>query len=344
MSLTTDFMGTQLTGQIERITYANEENGYTIAKVKVKGHRDLVTVVGTIMAPAPGEILDMTGVWSHHPKFGEQFKVEQYQTKIPATVFGIKKYLGSGLIKGIGPVMAGRIVKQFGKQTLDILEENIDRLSEVNGIGKKRIAMIKTAWADQKEIRNVMLFLASHGVSSGYAAKIFKEYGNQAITIVRENPYRLAMDIFGIGFVTADRIAEKMGFDKNSPQRAQAGIVYVLSQLSDEGHVYYPYEPFLEKCGEILEVERNVIAASLADLSLSGTVVLEDLNESMDAFEENHKAVYLAPFHVSESGIAERLVELVNAPSNFRIPDADKAVKWVEPKLNISLAQSKLKR
>ena len=283
-------MGTELSGQVERITYTNEENGYTIAKVKVKGHRGLVTVVGYLMSPLPGEILTMTGVWSHHPKFGEQFKVEQYRTRMPATVFGIKKYLGSGLIKGIGPVMAGRIVKKFGKETLDILEEEIERLHEVDGIGKKRVLMIKTAWEDQKEIRDVMLFLHSNGVSSGYAAKIFKEYGNRAIPIVRDNPYRLAMDIFGIGFVTADRIAQNMGFDKNSPKRAEAGILYVLSQLSDEGHVYYPYEPLLDKCIDILEVDREIIATALADIALAGIVVVEDLNEHIDSFQEKSQS------------------------------------------------------
>jgi len=194
-------MPMDLEGQIERITYTNEENGFTIAKVKVAGRRDLVTVVGNLMAPMSGEILQMRGEWVDHPKYGEQFKVIEYRTAVPVTVDGIKKYLGSGLIKGLGPVMAERIVKKFGKQTLEIIEEDIERLAEVSGIGKKRIAMIEKAWEDQKEIREVMIFLQSHGVGSGYATKIFKHYGNRSIAVVKENPYRLATDIFGIGFV-----------------------------------------------------------------------------------------------------------------------------------------------
>jgi len=194
----------ELSGQIERITYTSEETGYTIARLKVYGQRDLVTVVGNMISPTPGEILKMTGEWTHHPTYGEQIKIKSYKTTVPATVYGIKKYLGSGLIKGLGPKMAARIVAKFGKDTLDIIEHQTQRLSSVNGIGKKRIAMIQKAWQDQKEIRDVMLFLQSHGVSSGYATKIFKAYGDRSIEVVRNNPFRLAMDIFGIGFGIAD--------------------------------------------------------------------------------------------------------------------------------------------
>ena len=246
-------MLTDLSGQIERITFSNEENGFTIARVKVYGQRELVTVAGNIMSPAPGEILKMRGKWINHPKYGEQFNVIQYQTKAPATVFGIRKYLGSGLIKGIGPVMAEKIVGKFGKDTLDIIENEIKKLVSVKGIGKKRVIMIAKAWDEQKEIREVMLFLQSQGVSSGYATKIFKKYGKNSIMVVRENPYKLATDIFGIGFVTADRIAEKLGFGKDSEVRIAAGILYVLHQLSDQGHVYYPYAQLILKCCDILQ-------------------------------------------------------------------------------------------
>ncbi|MBW1693390.1 MAG: ATP-dependent RecD-like DNA helicase, partial [Deltaproteobacteria bacterium] len=176
-------MLTDLSGQIERITYTNEENGFTIAKIKVRGYRDLVTVVGNLMNPKPGEILKMKGEWAHHPKYGEQFKIIHYKTTVPASVYGIQKYLGSQLIKGIGPVMAKRIVQTFGKDTLDVIEQEVEKLAMVDGIGKKRIHMIKTAWEDQKEIREVMLFLQTHGVSSGYATKIFKQYGDQSIDV-----------------------------------------------------------------------------------------------------------------------------------------------------------------
>jgi exodeoxyribonuclease V alpha subunit len=239
---------TLLQGQLERITYTNDENGFTIARVKVYGRHDLVTVVGNMMGPTPGEILEIEGEWANHPKYGEQFKIARYRSKVPGTVFGIQKYLGSGLIKGIGPVMAKRIVSRFGENTLDIIEKDVQKLKDVNGIGQKRIRMIKKAWDDQREIRYVMLFLQSHDVSSGYATKIFKQYGDRAIQIVRENPYRLATDVFGIGFVTADRIAEKLGFSKDSPLRAEAGTLFVLHLLADEGHVFYPYELLVKKC------------------------------------------------------------------------------------------------
>ena len=240
----------ELQGQIDRITYSNEETGFTVARLNVHGYHDPVTVVGNFISPTPGEILKMKGEWTNHPKFGEQFKVVEYQTKVPATVYGIQKYLGSGLIKGLGPVMAKRIVKKFGKETLDVIENEMHKLAHVEGIGKKRIAMIKNAWEEQKEIRDVMIFLQAHSVSSGYATKIFKEYGNKSITVVKENPFRLATDIFGIGFVTADSIAEKLGFPKDSVQRIEAGILYVLHMLSDEGHVYYPYEELIKKLGK----------------------------------------------------------------------------------------------
>ena len=328
-----------LQGQIERITYTNEENGYTVAKLKVYGQRDLVTIVGNLMAPMPGEIIKMRGEWSNHPKYGEQFKIVQYKTTVPASVYGIEKYLGSGLIKGIGPVMAKRIVKRFSKKTLDVIEEDIERLAEVDGIGEKRIGMIKKAWDEQKEIREVMLFLQTHGVSSGYATKIFKQYGDRSIQVVKENPYRLATDIFGIGFVTADHIAEKLGFAKDSELRAEAGILYVLNQLADEGHVYYPYEPLIEKCQEILQVDRQVIVKAYGTIAIDKRIAAEDLNQDIEEFKENNKAVYLAKFHVSETSIATRMKALVNAPKSIRQIDSDRAIEWVQQRLSITLAK-----
>jgi len=331
-----------LQGQIERITYTNIENGYTIAKLKVYGRRDLVTIVGNLMSPTPGEILKMKGEWVNHPRYGEQFKVVHYKTQVPASVYGIEKYLGSGLIKGIGPIMAKRIVKQFGKNTLDVIENTVEQLSEVDGIGKKRVDMIKRAWEEQKEIREVMLFLQTHGVSSAYATKIFKHYGNESIEIVRKNPYRLATDIFGVGFVTADHIAEKLGFAKESELRAEAGILYVLNQLADEGHVYYPYEPLVEKCRETLQVDREVIVKAFGTIALEGRIVIEDLNRNILEFRENNKAVYLAKFHFSETSIATRLKTLINAPKSIRGIDSEKAIEWVQQQLDITLAEKQI--
>jgi exodeoxyribonuclease V alpha subunit len=290
------------------------------------------------MSPTPGEVLKMKGEWKNHPKFGEQFQVVHYKSAVPASVEGITKYLGSGLIKGIGPVMAKRITKTFGEQTLEVIDAGIGKLGEVEGIGPKRIEMIGRAWAEQKEIREVMVFLQAHGVSSGYATKIFKQYRSQSIEVVTENPYRLATDIFGIGFVTADRIAEKLGFAKDSALRAQAGILYVLHQLSDEGHVYYPYEPLIAKSQEILGVEREVIAAAIGATALEQRIVIEDLNDSIEEFQENHKAVYLAKYHLSESHVAARLKALTQSPKSIREIQADKAVEWVQERLAIELA------
>ncbi|NVL93215.1 MAG: AAA family ATPase, partial [Desulfobacterales bacterium] len=327
-----------LQGQIERITYTNNENGYTVAKVRVQGRRDVVTVVGNLVAPTPGEIIKMSGEWTNHPKYGEQFKVVRYKSLVPASVYGIERYLGSGLIKGIGPVMAKRIVEKFGKTTLDVIEDEIEKLAEVDGIGEKRIGMIKKAWEDQKEIREVMIFLQTHGVGSGYATKIFKQYGGRSIHVVKENPYRLATDIFGIGFLSADRIAERLGFDKDSQLRAEAGILYVLHQLADEGHVYYPYESLVKKCGEILGVSGEVIVKALAAIEESNLIVIEVLKEDTGDFTEDKRAVYLAKFHLSETSIATRLKTLINTPESIRRIETDKAIEWVQGQLAITLA------
>lgn len=335
-------MLTDLSGQIERITYANDENGFTIARVKVYGRRDLVTVVGHLMSPMPGEILNMRGEWVHHPRFGEQFKVIEYKTTVPATVFGIQKYLGSGLIKGLGPVMAGRIVKKFGKKTLDVIENEIEKLTAVDGIGRKRTAMIRKAWEEQREIRDVMLFLQSHGVGTGYATKIFKQYGQRSIAVVKENPYRLATDIFGIGFVIADGIAQKLDIPKNSSLRVEAGILYVLSQLSDEGHVFYPYEALVKKSREILDVERGEVVEALGTLTADKRIVIEDLNERLDEYKENNKGVYLSPFHLCETGIAERLKRLLAAPKSIRNIKIETALNWVQGQLDITLAENQV--
>jgi len=332
----------QLQGQIERVTFTNEETGYTVAKVRVYGQRDLVTVIGNIVNPTPGEIIKMKGEWGNHPKYGEQFKIVFCQTAVPANVQGIEKYLGSGLIKGIGPIMAKRVVKMFKEKTLEIIESEIDRLAEVEGIGQKRIGMIRRAWEEQKEIREVMIFLQSHGVSSGYAAKIYKQYGNEAIRIVQENPYRLATDVFGIGFITADKIAEKMGFARDSELRAAAGILYVLHELADEGHVFYPYERLLVKCEEMLDIGREIIVKALGTLAADKQVVVEDIIQDSTEIQESDKAVYLTGYHTAEKSIAFRLRALVNAPQAVRKIDSEKAIQWVQERLSITLADKQI--
>ncbi|NOQ19127.1 MAG: ATP-dependent RecD-like DNA helicase, partial [Desulfobacterales bacterium] len=238
------------------------------------------------------------------------------------------------------PIMAGRIVKKFGKKTLDVIENDIEKLGTVEGIGKKRITMIQQAWDEQKEIRNVMLFLQSHEVSSGYATKIFKQYGNRSVAVVTENPYRLATDIFGIGFVIADGIAEKLGVSKDSPLRVVAGIIYVLDQLSDEGHVFYPYESLVRKSREILGVEKDVVVEALGRLSMDNRIIIEDIHESIDEFKANNKGVYLAKFHLCETGIAKRLKTLLAAPKSIRNVTTENALHWVQGQLDITLAEN----
>ena len=328
----------EMEGQIEGITFSNEETGFTVARMRVKGRRDPVTVVGNLPAPRPGEMLKMQGHWIDHPKFGRQFKVLSFEAVFPATVEGIRKYLGSGLIKGIGPVTAERIVNRFGEKTLHIIEHSIQDLGKVEGLGPKRIETIERAWREQKEIRALMIFLQAHDVSPVHATKIFRHYGKDALRVVSQNPYRLATDIHGIGFLTADRIAQKMGFEKNAPARAEAGILHALGRLTEEGHVYYPYEPLVEKCREILEVEREIITRAMAALTLEGRLVMEDLNREFEAFEANSKAVYLKPYHVAEAGIARSLKRLLGSKKKFGSTDGDKTLERVERSLSFTLA------
>ncbi len=327
-------MAVPLSGQIERITYTNPENGYTVARLNVHGSRKVVTVVGTLVDPVPGEVVELSGRWRAHPRFGDQFEIHSYRTTAPSTVAGIQKYLGSGLIKGIGPGMAERIVKKFGKNTLDIIENKAERLAEIDGIGKKRVAMIKAAWEEQKEIRDVMVFLQSHNVSSGYASKIFKQYGSRSIEVVTRNPYQLATDIYGIGFLTADRIAAEIGFAKDSAVRIEAGLLYVLNQMAEEGHVCYPYDALLKKAGEILEVEPYLAADAVRRSASAKRVVVESV-----APEYTDTAVYLARYYTCETGIASMIKRLSAAPKAIRSIDTDRALEWVQKELSFTLAE-----
>ncbi|SEM22999.1 exodeoxyribonuclease V alpha subunit [Syntrophus gentianae] len=333
-----------LQGHIERVTFINEENGYTVARVKVPGRREPVTVVGGMMNPMPGEKVRMKGEWTNHPRFGEQFRIVFCESSVPATVYGIEKYLGSGLIKGIGPVMARRMVERFGEATLEIIESESSRLLEVEGIGEKRVAMILKAWEEQREIRAIMLFLQSHGVSASYASRIFRQYGNAAVKVLQENPYRLATDIFGVGFLTADRIAEKMGFARDSRLRAEAGILFVLHELADEGHVLYPAELLIRKCQEILEIDPEIIAAALEAAAGERRIVIEEGLAFPEAQPEliRDRAVYLAKYHLSETQAAARLKTLLTTPSALRPIDGEKTLVWVQEKLSLRLADNQI--
>lgn len=331
----------ELQGQLDRITYYNEVNHYTVARIRVKGRKQLVTAVGNLFSVSPGELLKLRGTWDVHPKYGEQFKISSYETVAPATEKGIEQYLGSGLIKGIGPVMAKRLVERFGTETLDVIETSVEKLKEVEGFGSKRIEMIKTAWAGQKDIREVMIFLQGHEISSSYAAKIYRHYGRDSIRIVSENPYRLADEIFGIGFQTADRIAEKLGIPKDSEIRAEAGILHVLRQLSDDGHVYYPSEPLIEECGKILSVERENIVRALGRISSEKKIVIQDIHGEKSL--ENSKAVYLSEFFIAEDEISTKLTALLGSPKNLISLNKDEALEIIRREMNLDLADNQIK-
>ena len=293
----------QLRGIVDRITFQNEENGYTVARLQVEGsaaYNDrLATIVGEMLSINPGETVVLEGEWTTHKQYGAQFKIESYQTVYPSTVEGMRRYLGSGLIKGIGPVTAKRIVVHFGKEALDVIESDPDRLVEVEGLGAKRAKWIIKAWEDQREIHNVMLFLQSHEVGTGYAVKIWKRYGNEAVELIRENPYRLSVDVWGIGFLTADRIAQKMGIPAHSDRRIQAGLLHVLNEAADkEGHVFLPEDALIESCAEALDVPIDAIAPCVAQLLSEESIVVND------------ERVYLPHLYYAEQGAATRCYQL----------------------------------
>jgi len=309
----------QLRGIVDRITFQNEENGYTVARLQVEGstaYNDrLATIVGEMLSINPGETVVLEGEWTTHKQYGAQFKIESYQTVYPSTVEGMRRYLGSGLIKGIGPVTAKRIVDHFGKEALDVIESDPERLVEVEGLGAKRAKWIIKAWEDQREIHNVMLFLQSHDVGTGYAVKIWKKYGHEAIELIRENPYRLSVDVWGIGFLTADRIAQKMGIPAHSDRRIQAGLLHVLNEAADkEGHVFLPKDALIESCAEALDVPVDAIAPCIAQLLSEESIVAND------------ERVYLPHLYYAEQGAATRCyqlsqvqrIELGNIPAEIK--------------------------
>ena len=298
---------------VERITFQNEQNGYTVLKCAERSRSDLVTVVGTMPDTHVGSVLELGGSWRADPKYGRQFVVETFSETLPATVYGIEKYLGSGMIRGIGPKYARRIVKAFGAETLQIIETDPDRLLEVEGIGRVRVERIKESWVEQKEIKNIMLFLQGHDVSTAHATRIYKTYGNESIRVVRENPYRLADDIWGIGFKTADTIAAKLGFEHDRYERLRSGLTYTLNRLADEGHCYATREQLLKTGCELLEVAEEKLRAALEEMISAGDVKTEMLPPE-DGAAEAQTAIYLPPFYFAEVGCARRLRQIIDSP------------------------------
>jgi exodeoxyribonuclease V alpha subunit len=321
-------MAESLNGFVDRITYHNEENGYTIAQLKVLGKRARITLAGAILGVKEGENIEVQGEWVQHPQYGRQLQVETFKAVPPSTQEGIRRYLGSGLIKGVGPVMAKRIVERFGKETLEIIDTNPFRLLEIPKLGRKKIELIARTWAEQREIKDVMIFLQSHGVSTGYAVKIFKHYGQEVIKNVQENPYRLEREIDGIGFRIADQIAQRLGFAEDSQERVQAGIRYLLNRAADDGHVYLPLVDLMERGKELLQVSAELFPPALDELRQDDGIVTEETR------------YYLPPLYHSEVGIASALQRLqrsagVQLEPLAEIPDGlvlavgqQRAVKW----------------
>ncbi len=292
---------------VERITYHNEDNGYTVIRCSASGYHDLVTAVGNMAEVHVGSVLDLGGYWKNDSKYGQQFVIQSYEETLPATAHGIEKYLGSGMIRGVGPVFAKRIVRRFGKDTLDILENDPERLMEVRGIGRSRVESIIASWQEQKEVKNIMLFLQSHDVSTTHASKIYKTYGDQSLEVVRENPYRLADDIWGIGFRTADSIAEKLGFGHEQYERLRSGLMYTMNRLADEGHCFSTEEMLLSAGKEQLQVEKDILSDALQKMIADDDVKLETFRKDDGS---SGTAIFLPPFFYSETGTARNLFRI----------------------------------
>ena len=297
---------------VERITYQNPENGYSVLKVRVKGYDDLVAVVGNLLDANVGSVLSVEGDWKVDSRYGRQFAAQKWEETLPATVYGMEKYLGSGLIKGVGPKFAKLIVQKYGTDTFEVIEENVQALKEIPGIGPTPPPPIAESWARQKEVKNVMVFLQEHGVSTAFAARIYGQYGNESIARMRENPFQLADDIWGIGFRTADCIGEKLGFGKESYVRLRSGVMYTLSELADQGHVYATREQLTQRAAALLEAEEPSIVMTLDQMLKDKDLIREDQVREEDA-------VYLPPFYYAEIGVAGRLRRLASEPAGDRL-------------------------
>lgn len=331
-------MKTTIEGELEKVVYTNEENAFTVARLNVKGEKQPVTIVGILVSPRAGEVLRIEGEWTKHKVYGRQFKIDSVLPIEPTTLRGIKKYLSSGMIKGIGSVTAKRLVDKFGKETLDVMDKNLSRLNEVEGIGVKRIEMIRNAWDEQRGIRSIMIFLQGHGISATYAAKIYKQYKKKSIEVVKKNPYQLTSDVFGIGFKVADRIAFSLGIDPNSPLRAESAVLYVLNQVGSDGNVFYPYELLIKKTVDILQVDMEIIVKAVARKFQTRELVIEDIAEGFNSSQINHKAVYLWQSYLSETGISYKLKEMLKEPSGSWSKGLEKEVRFTEKKLGIELS------
>jgi exodeoxyribonuclease V alpha subunit len=323
-----------LAGLVERVTFHNAENGFCVLRIKARGHRDLITVVGHAAVIAAGEWVTASGEWVNDRTHGQQFKSRFMRTSAPTSIDGIEKYLGSGMIRGIGPVYAKKLVRAFGEKVFDVIEAEPDRLREVTGIGPVRAKRITGAWAEQKIVREIMVFLHSHGVGTARAVRIFKTYGADAVQVMTENPYRLARDIRGIGFKTADAIAMKLGIEKTAMIRVRAGISYALTEAMDEGHCGLPTEELTPLAVELLEVPGELIQTALKLELAEKTVIADTVGEAA--------CIFLAGLYRAEQVIAERIVRLTNGKLPWPYIDPEKALPWIEQKTGLSLAESQV--
>lgn len=321
-----------LNGLVERVTFHNPENGFCVLRAKVRGQRDLVTVLGNAASVQPGEFIQAYGRWDNHREHGLQFRARDLKVLAPTTLEGIEKYLGSGMIKGIGPHFARKLVKGFGEEVFDVIESTPDRLRELDGIGPKRIAKLTAGWAEQKAIREIMVFLQSHGVGTAHAVRIYKTYQADAIATVRDNPYRLARDIRGIGFLTADRIAEKLGIEKTAMIRARAGITYTLAEAISDGHCGLPEDELLPMAVKLLEIPDDILRDALRLELAENGVVADTIGD--------RRCIFLHTFWSAERAIAEELNRLSVGTKPWPVIDPLKAIPWVEKSLDVELAVS----
>ncbi|UCD66178.1 MAG: ATP-dependent RecD-like DNA helicase [Deltaproteobacteria bacterium] len=333
---------TQIQGILDRITFQNEENGYTVARLLDDSKKkELITVVGFLSGVPVGSTLSLTGTWIRDSRYGKQFKLQNYEIVKPNTINGIERYLGSGLIKGVGPAYAARIVALFGLNTLDILETDPDRLREVAGLGRTRVERIKKAWLEQKEIHGIMVFLQGHGISATYAVKIYKTYGRKALAVVKNNPYQLAEDIWGVGFRIADSIALSLGVPANDPRRARAGLLFALEESAGEGHCFLPKDKLLEQAVYLLKLTgKSEEFPEQENLYSDRDLIEEQINKLLrdDKIAMEGENIALAPLYFAEKGAAAKLLELSSGKPFHSIQNVDQAVDWASNKMGLELA------
>lgn len=324
----------EIRGTLERVVFHNAENGYTIFRLRPEGKPDIETIVGTMQSPQAGSQLSINGRYTNHAKFGRQLQMDGYREERPSSIEGIRLFLASGCIKGIGPKWAERIVEQFGTETFQILDRNPEKLLDILRFGQKRLNAVKLSWAQHQGIRELMVFLQEHGIGPAFSFRIYKHYEQAALSVVKENPYRLAMDIYGIGFHTADNLALRLGFEHNSALRAEAGLLYTLVEISNDGHIYYPKNKLIDKTSSTLDIDHDLVANAIGALLRDERIVVEDFDD--------HEGVYLTRYHMYESKIAFYLKRLLRSPRSVHFKDAKTTIEAVLKSMKMELAKEQI--